>query len=53
VCAHLGVRPESCVFVDDREANVEAAREFGMRAVRVEGCASALERELRGHGLEF
>jgi FMN phosphatase YigB (HAD superfamily) len=53
VSAHLGVDPRSCVFVDDRAANVEAAAAFGMRAVRFEGCATALEKELREHGLEF
>lgn len=53
VSAHLGVDPGLCVFVDDRAANVEAAAAFGMRAVRFEGCANALERQLRGHGLEF
>jgi putative hydrolase of the HAD superfamily len=30
----LGVRPQETLFVDDREANVEAARAAGMRAVR-------------------
>jgi putative hydrolase of the HAD superfamily len=29
----LGVRPEACVFVDDHEANVCAARAVGMHAV--------------------
>jgi putative hydrolase of the HAD superfamily len=28
----LGVRPRDCLFIDDRETNVLAAREVGMRA---------------------
>jgi putative hydrolase of the HAD superfamily len=30
----LGVRPEECVYIDDLEDNVTAARELGMRAFR-------------------
>jgi putative hydrolase of the HAD superfamily len=29
----IGMAPEACLFVDDMEPNIEAAREFGMRAV--------------------
>jgi putative hydrolase of the HAD superfamily len=32
-CERLGVLPSSCLFVDDVEPNVVAAREFGMTAV--------------------
>jgi epoxide hydrolase-like predicted phosphatase len=32
-CERLGVGPEACVLLDDAEANVEAARAFGMQAV--------------------
>jgi len=35
----LGVAPERCVFVDDREKNVSAAREVGMRGVVFESAA--------------
>ncbi|HEX2500368.1 MAG TPA: HAD family phosphatase [Methylomirabilota bacterium] len=31
--ARLGLPPESCVFVDDYEANVQAAKALGMRGV--------------------
>lgn len=31
-CASLEVRPESCLFIDDVAANVEAARAAGMQA---------------------
>jgi epoxide hydrolase-like predicted phosphatase len=33
----LGTRPESTVFVDDREQNVAAAAEVGIQAIRFEG----------------
>jgi putative hydrolase of the HAD superfamily len=39
----LGVEPASCVFVDDWDQNVEAAREVGMQAV--------LHRADQGHDL--
>jgi putative hydrolase of the HAD superfamily len=32
VAGRLGVAPGECLFIDDNEANVLAAREFGMRA---------------------
>jgi putative hydrolase of the HAD superfamily len=32
-CERLGVAPEACVFLDDLEANVNAARQLGMTAV--------------------
>jgi putative hydrolase of the HAD superfamily len=38
----IGVPFERCLFVDDLEPNVEAARELGMRAVRFEGNEQAI-----------
>jgi putative hydrolase of the HAD superfamily len=38
----LGVRGEDCVFVDDLEPNCEAARGFGMIAVRFETADQAI-----------
>jgi epoxide hydrolase-like predicted phosphatase len=32
-CEHLGVQPAEVVFLDDVEANIAAAREFGMQAI--------------------
>ena len=29
----LSLEPEECIFIDDKEANAEAARELGMRAI--------------------
>ncbi len=37
-----GLTPEDCVFLDDLELNVEAARALGMRAVRYESNAQAI-----------
>jgi epoxide hydrolase-like predicted phosphatase len=47
-----GMKPEECVFVDDREENVETARKLGMRAILYEN-AKILETELRKIGLIF
>ena len=44
-----GISPADCLFVDDLEVNVEAARELGMRAVRFESneqAAAAIEEAL-------
>lgn len=41
-CERLGVRPEEAVFLDDREENVVAARQVGLRAVRFRGTAQAI-----------
>jgi len=42
--------PATAVFIDDSEANVNAARELGMIAIRFDG-ADALRRALAGLGL--
>ena len=39
VVESLGCRPEQVLFLDDNALNVEAARLFGMQAVRVQGIA--------------
>jgi putative hydrolase of the HAD superfamily len=41
--ARLGVQPRDCVFIDDTEANVLAAREVGMRAEVFHSPAQARE----------
>lgn len=46
-----GIAAEDCVFLDDVQANVDAAAELGMRAVRFESNAQAIpevEAALRG-----
>jgi HAD superfamily hydrolase (TIGR01509 family) len=49
-CARAGVAPGECVFVDDSEANVAAARAVGMDGIRFTG-PEALERALAERGL--
>ncbi len=49
-CERYGLAPEGCVFIDDNEPNVAAARRFGMKAIHFTG-ADALRRELIGMGL--
>jgi len=41
----LGIPPEACVFVDDREVNVQAARALGFHALRFVDAAT-LRRDL-------
>jgi 2-haloacid dehalogenase len=49
-CERYGLAPESCVFIDDNEANVVAARKFGMSAIHFSSPA-ALRGELISYGL--
>lgn len=44
--------PASCVFIDDRPLNLEAARALGMNTLQFQ-TASQLESDLRGLGAEF
>lgn len=46
----LDVAPDRCLFVDDRQTNVDAAVEIGMDAVRFED-ARQLRRELERRGV--
>lgn len=46
----LGVPPEACLFVDDRQKNVDAARAVGMHGLVFEDAAQ-LERALEERGL--
>jgi HAD superfamily hydrolase (TIGR01509 family) len=43
----LGLSPAECLLVDDREVNCEGARSVGMQALRYDGNAAALSRELK------
>jgi putative hydrolase of the HAD superfamily len=42
---------EECVFVDDRELNLECAKELGMHTIEFRSAAQ-LAKELRGLGVE-
>src|SRR6266404_1044418 len=44
--------PEQCVFIDDREVNLECPRELGLRTIHFQD-ASQLRLELGENGVEF
>ncbi len=48
----FGLAAESCVFIDDNPANVEAARRLGMQAIVHRGDMGRLRRELKELGIE-
>lgn len=50
LCDRAGVRPETCVFIDDSAANVDGARAFGMDAIHFT-TPDALEAALIDRGL--
>ncbi len=50
VVSSLGYAPAQVLFLDDNSLNVEAARRFGMKAVRVQGPAEA-QRALAEFGI--
>lgn len=50
LCSTYHIKPEECIFVDDNEANVKAAMEFGMRAIqftRYEAAKALLDEQLK------
>jgi FMN phosphatase YigB (HAD superfamily) len=49
-CERYSLAPSECVFIDDSEPNVVAARKFGMQAIHFTG-PEALRKELIGLGL--
>lgn len=49
---YLGLRPSQVVFIDDREVNVKAAEQLGIRAVRFQS-ARQLESDLTDMGFKF
>ncbi len=42
-CALLGVEAPACVYLDDLGINCKPARELGMRTIKVEGAAQAID----------
>jgi 2-haloacid dehalogenase len=51
-CDRYGMSPESCVFIDDSEPNVIAARKFGMKAIHF-STPEALRKEMIGLGFDL
>ena len=49
----FGLRGEDCLFVDDREENVEAARVLGIRSVLHRGDVAEVRAFLRANGVEI
>jgi len=43
-------RPEECLFIDDRELNLECARQLGMRTIHFQGAAQ-LRNDLQANGV--
>ncbi|MGU9982406.1 HAD family hydrolase [Phreatobacter sp. HK31-P] len=52
LCERHGLDPAACVFIDDSERNVQAARDYGMAAVHFTDAAS-LSASLRDRGLAW
>ncbi|XP_027353444.1 flavin mononucleotide hydrolase 1, chloroplatic [Abrus precatorius] len=52
VLRHLQVDPENCIFVDDRQKNVEAAIEVGIRGVHLKN-VNLLREELSLMGIDI
>jgi 2-haloacid dehalogenase len=50
LCRRFDLRPESTIFIDDKEANVDAARRLGFAGHHFQG-AERLRNELAGLGL--
>ncbi|MGF1508975.1 MAG: HAD family hydrolase [Myxococcota bacterium] len=47
----LAVQPDECVFIDDRQKNIDAARDLGLHAILRTPSAEQLRRELVDLGL--
>ncbi|MFH1623454.1 MAG: HAD family phosphatase [Candidatus Aenigmatarchaeota archaeon] len=48
----IGLRPEQCVFVDDKKRNVDAARQVGFNAIVFKN-AKQLRKDLKKHGVKI
>ncbi len=49
---NVGCEPEACLFVDDREVNVQGAKQVGMLAVRFEG-VEKLKEDFKAYGIKL
>ncbi|GKV53529.1 hypothetical protein SLEP1_g60050 [Rubroshorea leprosula] len=52
VLKHLGVDPASCIFIDDRIRNVEAATKVGITGLHFKNAELLLE-DLHGSGVDI
>ncbi|UCG95720.1 MAG: HAD family phosphatase [archaeon] len=48
----LGLKPEECVFIDDKEKNIHPAKELGMKVILFKDVGQ-LKNELKELGVEF
>ena len=44
ICQNYGLNPEECLFLDDSEANVKAAKNFGLHAICFNGYEKSYDR---------
>jgi epoxide hydrolase-like predicted phosphatase len=53
LCAEkLGLKPDECLFVDDQDNNLDAAKSFGFNIIKFEN-AGQLEQDLKKMGVEI
>ena len=53
MCDALGVRPQTCVYLDDLGINLKPARDMGMRTIKVTSEAQLLADLSAAVGLSF
>lgn len=53
MCEALGVKPETCIYLDDLGINCKPAAQLGMTAIKVTGETQALDDLERATGLTF
>ena len=47
----FGLKREECIFIDDVQANADAAEKCGMKAIRHDGNIAALKKNLSAYGV--
>ena len=46
LCNTYSLKPEECIFIDDRPENVEAAEAVGMKGIIFDGSFAVIEKQL-------